>query len=118
MSHSLLPCLLRCGRGNGSFGRAEPRQWRQASSTTRSASGCLCAVSIVVSSYTANSEIGQHDGRRAPLRAVLRLARAGKLADLIVTDQNMLQVPAVRISATKVLLTMVGGDIVFRDPAF
>jgi predicted amidohydrolase YtcJ len=41
----------------------------------------------------------------------------GKLADLIVIDQNLLQVPTLRISNTKVLLTMVGGDTVFRDPA-
>lgn len=42
----------------------------------------------------------------------------GKLADLIVINQNLLQIPARRIAETKVLLTMLGGKIVFRDPSF
>jgi predicted amidohydrolase YtcJ len=41
----------------------------------------------------------------------------GKLADLIVISQNLLQIPAEHISDTKVLLTMVGGHTVFRDPS-
>ena len=41
----------------------------------------------------------------------------GKLADLIVIDQNLLQIPADRIADTKVLLTMVGGKTVYRDPS-
>ncbi len=41
----------------------------------------------------------------------------GKLADLIVISQNLLQIPASRISDTRVLLTMVGGATVFRDPS-
>jgi predicted amidohydrolase YtcJ/cyanophycinase-like exopeptidase len=40
----------------------------------------------------------------------------GKFADLIVIDQNVLEAPPERIGATKVLLTMVGGRIVLRDP--
>ena len=40
----------------------------------------------------------------------------GKLADLIVLDQNLLQIPASRIADTKVLLTMLGGEAVFRAP--
>jgi predicted amidohydrolase YtcJ len=42
----------------------------------------------------------------------------GKLADLIVIDQNLLQIPPGRIAATKVLLTLLGGQTVFRDPTF
>ena len=42
----------------------------------------------------------------------------GKLADLIVIDQNLLQIPANRIADTKVLLTMVGGEAVFRAPSW
>jgi predicted amidohydrolase YtcJ len=38
----------------------------------------------------------------------------GKLADLVVLDRNVLRVPATRIKDTKVLLTMVGGKVVFR----
>jgi predicted amidohydrolase YtcJ len=41
----------------------------------------------------------------------------GKLADLIVINQNLLEIPAARIADTKVLLTLVGGETVFRDPA-
>ncbi|HVW71388.1 MAG TPA: amidohydrolase, partial [Steroidobacteraceae bacterium] len=41
----------------------------------------------------------------------------GKLADLIVINQNLLQIPTSRIADTKVLLTMLGGEIVFRDPS-
>jgi predicted amidohydrolase YtcJ len=42
----------------------------------------------------------------------------GKLADLIVINQNLLQIPVSRIPDTKVLLTLVGGETVFRDPSF
>jgi predicted amidohydrolase YtcJ len=42
----------------------------------------------------------------------------GKLGDLIVIDQNLLQIPPRRIAATKVLLTLVGGETVFRDASF
>jgi len=37
----------------------------------------------------------------------------GKLADLIVLSQNLFHVPTERISDTRVLLTMMGGRIVF-----
>ena len=39
----------------------------------------------------------------------------GKLADLIVISQNLLEIPPLQIDKTKVLLTMVGGKIVFKD---
>jgi hypothetical protein len=39
----------------------------------------------------------------------------GKFADLIVISQNLFEVPPLQIDKTKVLLTMVGGKIVFRD---
>jgi predicted amidohydrolase YtcJ len=42
----------------------------------------------------------------------------GKLADLIVINQNLLQIPVSRIPDTKVLLTLLGGQTVFRDPSF
>lgn len=42
----------------------------------------------------------------------------GKLADLIVLDRNVLAVPAEDIAHTRVLLTMVGGAIVYRDDAW
>jgi predicted amidohydrolase YtcJ len=42
----------------------------------------------------------------------------GKLADLIVINQNLLQIPVARIPDTQVLMTVVGGETVFRDPSF
>jgi predicted amidohydrolase YtcJ len=41
----------------------------------------------------------------------------GKLADLVVLDQNITQVPLDDISDTDVLLTMVGGEKVWVDPS-
>jgi predicted amidohydrolase YtcJ len=41
----------------------------------------------------------------------------GKLADLIVVDQNIFKVPVTDISETKVLMTMVNGKVVYSDPA-
>lgn len=38
----------------------------------------------------------------------------GKLADLIVLDQNLFEVPIEDISETRVLMTMVGGNVVHR----
>ncbi len=38
----------------------------------------------------------------------------GKLADMIVLDQNLLKIPVSRISETKVLRTFVGGKTVYR----
>ena len=42
----------------------------------------------------------------------------GKLADLIVLDQNITKVPRDDIGDTDVLMTMVGGKRVWVDPAF
>ncbi|PYT12970.1 MAG: hypothetical protein DMF51_11940 [Acidobacteria bacterium] len=39
----------------------------------------------------------------------------GKYADLIVLSQDLFRIPVERISDTRVLLTMLGGTIVFRD---
>jgi predicted amidohydrolase YtcJ len=41
----------------------------------------------------------------------------GNLADLIVVDQNIFKVPIWDVSETKVLMTMVGGKVVYSDPA-
>lgn len=38
----------------------------------------------------------------------------GKLADLLVLDRNLFEIPAEEISETRVLMTMVGGDVVHR----
>jgi predicted amidohydrolase YtcJ len=42
----------------------------------------------------------------------------GKLADLVILNQNITKIALDDISNTDVLLTMVGGDVVWRDPAF
>jgi len=42
----------------------------------------------------------------------------GKQADLVVLDQNLFEIPPTEIANTKVLLTLVDGKQVFRDPGF
>lgn len=42
----------------------------------------------------------------------------GKLADLVVLDQNLTKIPLDDISKTDVLMTMVGGRVMWRDPSF
>lgn len=43
---------------------------------------------------------------------------SGKLADLIVVDQNLLEAEVAAINETLVLLTVVGGEEVWRRPGF
>jgi predicted amidohydrolase YtcJ len=40
---------------------------------------------------------------------------AGKLADLIIVDQDLFKIPASKIDQTKVLVTMVGGKVVYQS---
>jgi predicted amidohydrolase YtcJ len=40
----------------------------------------------------------------------------GKLADLIVVDQDLFKIPASQIDKTEVLVTMVGGKVVYESP--
>ncbi len=42
----------------------------------------------------------------------------GKLADLVVLSDDIMRVPVEQIEATTVLLTMVGGKIVYEHPGF
>jgi predicted amidohydrolase YtcJ len=42
----------------------------------------------------------------------------GKQADLVVLDQNLFEIPSTEIADSKVLLTMVAGKQVYRDPGF
>jgi predicted amidohydrolase YtcJ len=42
----------------------------------------------------------------------------GKLADMIVLDQNLFAIPEEDIGSTKSLMTMVGGKVVWRAPGF
>jgi hypothetical protein len=40
------------------------------------------------------------------------------MADLVVLNQNLTQIPLDDISNTDVLMTMVGGEVVWLDPTF
>jgi predicted amidohydrolase YtcJ len=44
--------------------------------------------------------------------------QAGKLADLIVISQDVFQIDPLRIGQTKVLLTIVGGQVVYQSESF
>jgi predicted amidohydrolase YtcJ len=46
--------------------------------------------------------------------AVTGSVERGKLADLIVLDRNLFEIPADDISETEVVTTMVGGRVVHR----
>ena len=41
----------------------------------------------------------------------------GKLADLVVLEHNLFEIPAVEISDTRVVMTFVGGKLVHGNPA-
>ena len=49
--------------------------------------------------------------------AVTGSLESGKFADLIILDRNLMQIAPEKISKTQVLLTMVGGRVVFQSPA-
>ena len=62
--------------------------------------------------YTVNGAWLCHDERtRGSLEA-------GKSADLIVLDRDLFAVPASEIGRARVLLTLLDGRAVFRDPSF
>ncbi|HYV84891.1 MAG TPA: amidohydrolase [Patescibacteria group bacterium] len=61
----------------------------------------------VIRMHTINSAYEMHQEK------VTGSIEVGKQADLIVLDQNLFRVPAARISDTRVLLTMLGGKIVY-----
>jgi predicted amidohydrolase YtcJ len=43
---------------------------------------------------------------------------AGKKADLVVSDKNLLEIPVTEINESKILLTLFEGKEVFRVPTF
>jgi len=43
---------------------------------------------------------------------------AGKLADVIIISQDLFKIPPNEIGKTKVLMTIVGGKIVYQDPSY
>jgi predicted amidohydrolase YtcJ len=54
--------------------------------------------------------------RQLRLEDKIGTLEAGKLADLIVLDENLFDIPPHQIHGTRVLLTMMDGRIVHRDP--
>jgi predicted amidohydrolase YtcJ len=48
-------------------------------------------------------------------QAKLGSIEAGKLADFIVIDRNILEIPTEEINKTKVASTVVGGEVVFQS---
>jgi predicted amidohydrolase YtcJ len=63
----------------------------------------------MLAGYTRNAAYGEFMEDR------LGTLQAGKLADMIVLSQDLYKIPPDTITKTKVLLTMVGGKIVWRD---
>jgi len=63
----------------------------------------------MLAGYTRNAAYGEFMEDR------LGTLQPGKLADMIVLSQDLYKVPPDTITKTKVLLTMVGGKIVWRD---
>jgi hypothetical protein len=62
--------------------------------------------------YTANGAwLSHEEGTRGSLET-------GRAADLIVLDRDLFAIPASEIGRTRVLLTLLEGREVFRDPAF
>lgn len=68
-------------------------------------------VAEAVNGYTLNAAFAGHREKSEGSLAV------GKLADLILVDRNIFQVDPHTIGATKVLLTIVGGKIVYESDA-
>ena len=63
-------------------------------------------------SYTINNAWAEGEEKNKGSVAV------GKLADLVVIDRDLFRIPAAQIKDAKVLLTMVGGRIVYQASAF
>ena len=61
-----------------------------------------------------------HDRRRHLMRQDNKggSIKKGKRADIIVLDRNITSIPTHQISQTKVLLTLLEGEEVWRDPTF
>jgi predicted amidohydrolase YtcJ len=66
----------------------------------------------VIRAITANSSYALHQEKETGSLEV------GKLADLIVLDRDPFAIPAEEIAAVDVLLTVVGGEVVYRSAAF
>jgi predicted amidohydrolase YtcJ len=62
-----------------------------------------------ITAFTINAAyLNKHDDRTGSIEA-------GKLADLVVLDRNLMEIEPTEISETQVLLTMFGGTLVYGD---
>ena len=66
----------------------------------------------VVRAITMNSSYALHQEKETGSLEV------GKLADLIVLDRDLFAIPAEEIADIEVLLTVVGGEVVYRAESF
>jgi predicted amidohydrolase YtcJ len=65
-----------------------------------------------IKAYTMGAAFaGRREGREGSLEA-------GKLADLIIVNQDLFKIEPTEIGKTEVLLTMVGGKVVYESPAW
>jgi predicted amidohydrolase YtcJ len=66
----------------------------------------------MITSYTYNGAFAHF------LEEEIGSIEVGKQADIIVLDQNLFEIPPDEISKTKVLLTMVDGQIAYKASGF
>jgi len=69
-------------------------------------------LSAAIRAITANSAYEMHSERE------VGTLEAGKFADLIVLDRNVMKIPAREVADVKVLLTVVGGKPVYAAREF
>jgi hypothetical protein len=67
-------------------------------------------LSDLLAAYTINGAYGMHQQTDTGSLEV------GKYADLVVLEENLFEIPPTRIGQVRVLLTMLGGKIVYRRP--
>jgi predicted amidohydrolase YtcJ len=70
------------------------------------------SIQEAIKGYTINAAFAGHREKREGS------LEPGKVADLIVVSQNLFKVDPARIRKTKVLLTMVGGKVVYSSAKF
>jgi predicted amidohydrolase YtcJ len=66
----------------------------------------------LLAAYTRGGAYLQHE------EALTGSLEVGKRADLVVLERNLFDIPEVEIHRVKVLLTLLDGEEVFRDPSF